>query len=123
MAEGLLRAFAGDRFEAYSAGTHPKGVHPGAVQAMRELGIDIGAQTSEHVDSYLGFGIDSVITVCDRAGSNCPTFPEWTRMAHWSFDDPATATGSEQERMAVFRRVRDEIAEALRSWLRNDGSA
>lgn len=123
MAEGLLRAFAGDRFEVYSAGTDPKGVHPGAAQAMREIGIDIGGHASEHVDSYLGLGIDSVITVCDRAGSNCPVFPERTRTVHWSFEDPAMATGSEQERMAVFRRVRDEIAEALRSWLRNDGSA
>lgn len=122
MAEGLLRAFAGDRFEVYSAGTDPKGVHPSAIQAMEELGIDISAQKSEHIDTYLGSRLDSVITVCDRASSNCPILPGRTCLTHWSFDDPATAIGSEEERMAVFRRVRDEIAEALQSWLRNDAS-
>ena len=117
MAEGLLRSLADERFEACSAGTHPQGVNPAATAAMRELGIDIGAQKSESVDDYLGTGIDIVITVCDRAASECPTFPESVRRFRWSFDDPADATGTDAERMAVFRRVRDEIAEALRTWL------
>lgn len=117
MAEGLLRSFAGDRFEAHSAGTAPQGVNPGAIAAMREVGIDISRHQSDHVDSYLGTGVDTVITVCDRAASNCPTFPEQTSKVHWSFDDPAEAVGSDTERRAVFRRVRDEIAAALRDWL------
>ncbi len=117
MAEGLLRALAGDQFEAYSAGTQPKAVHPGAVRAMAELGIDIGTQRSESVDLYLSRDIDQVITVCDRAASDCPTFPGRARKTHWSFDDPAQAVGSAEERMGVFRRVRDEIAETLRDWL------
>ena len=117
MAEGLLRSMAGDRMEAYSAGTAPQGINPGAVSAMEEVGVDIAGQKSEHVDSYLGFGIDTVITVCDRAASNCPTFPERVKRVHWSFDDPASAQGSDDQRTAVFRRVRDEIAAALRSWL------
>lgn len=117
MAEGLLRSLAGGRFEVHSAGTRPQGVHPRAVSAMRELGIDIGAQSSDHVDSYLGTGVDTVITVCDHAAENCPAFPERVRRIHWSFDDPAQATGTEAQRMQVFRRVRDEIRDTLRSWL------
>jgi len=117
MAEGLLRSLAGDRFEVHSAGTAPQGVNPGAIAAMREVGIDISRHQSDHVDSYLGTGVDTVITVCDRAASNCPTFPEQTAKVHWSFDDPAEAVGSDTERRAVFRRVRDEIAAALRDWL------
>ena len=117
MAEGLLRSFAGDRFQVHSAGTLPLGVNPGAVAAMAELGIDISAHRSEHVDSYLGRGVDTVITVCDRAASNCPTFPERTHKIHWSFDDPAAAEGSDEQRMAIFRRVRDEISASLRDWL------
>lgn len=117
MAEGLLRSLASERFEVHSAGTRPQGVNPGAISAMHELGIDIGAQSSEHVDHYLGTGIDTVITVCDHAAENCPTFPERVQRIHWSFDDPAKATGTDAERMEVFRRVRDEIHEALRAWL------
>lgn len=117
MAEGLLRSLAGARFEVHSAGTRPQGVNPRAVYAMRELGIDIETQSSDHVDSYLGTGVDTVITVCDHAAENCPTFPERVRRIHWSFDDPAKATGTEAERMEVFRRVRDEIRDALRNWL------
>ena len=117
MAEGLLRSLAGARFEVHSAGTRPQGVNPRAVYAMRELGIDIETQSSDHVDSYLRTGVDTVITVCDHAAENCPTFPERVRRIHWSFDDPAKATGTEAERMEVFRRVRDEIRDALRNWL------
>lgn len=117
MAEGLLRSLAGGRFEVHSAGTRPQGVNPRAVAAMRELGIDIGAQSSDPVDRYVGTGVDTVITVCDQAAESCPTFPERVRKIRWSFDDPARATGTEAERMDVFRRVRDEIRDTLRSWL------
>ena len=117
MAEGLLRSLAGDRFEVCSAGTAPHGVNPGAIAAMREIGVDISGHQSDHVDAYLGTGVDTVITVCERAASNCPTFPEQTAKVHWSFDDPAEAVGSDRERQAVFRRVRDEIAAVLRGWL------
>ena len=117
MAEGLLRSLDGDRFEACSAGTDPRGVNPNAVAAMQELGIDIRDQKSEHVEAYLGSGVDTVISVCDSAASNCPTFPERVRRIHWSFDDPAGATGTTEERMAVFRRVRDEIDRALKNWI------
>lgn len=121
MAEGLLRSTAGDRMEAYSAGTAPQGINPAAVAVMGELGIDISGQKSEHVVSYLGFGIDTVITVCDRAASNCPTFPERVQKLHWSFDDPASSQGSDEERCLVFRRVREEIATALQEWLAETG--
>ena len=117
MAEGLLRSLDADRFEACSAGTDPHGVNPNAVAAMREIGIDIRGQKSEHVEAYSGAGVETVISVCDSAASNCPTFPERVRRIHWSFDDPAGATGTKEERMAVFRRVRDEIDSALRTWI------
>ena len=117
MAEGYLRSMAGDRFEALSAGTTPQGVNPRAVAAMAEAGIDISGHRSESVDAYLGAGVGTVITVCDRAAANCPVFPERAEKIHWSFDDPAAAQGSGEERMAVFRRVRDEIAASVRDWL------
>ena len=120
MAEGLLRSLDGDRFEACSAGTDPHGVNPKAVAAMQEIGVDIRGQKSEHVDSYLGVGVDTVISVCDSAASNCPTFPEGVRRIHWSFDDPAGATGTPAERMTAFRRVRDEIHRALTDWIAAD---
>lgn len=123
MAEGLLRMLDGDRFEACSAGTDPLGVNPYAVAAMREIGIDIRDQKSEHVESYLGAGVNAVISVCDSAASNCPTFPERVRRTHWSFDDPASAVGTAEERMAVFRRVRDEIRQALEDWIASEGAA
>lgn len=117
MAEGLLRSLAGRRYQAASAGTHPQRVHPGAVRAMAEIGIDISGHQSQHVDDFLGTGVDTVITVCSRAAGNCPVFPERTRMVRWCFDDPAEAGGSASERAQTFRRVRDEIADAIRGWL------
>ncbi len=117
MAEGLLRSMAADRFEVFSAGTNPQGLNPRAVIAMMELGIDISQQKSRHVDEFLHSGINTVITVCDNARENCPVFPGQAKIMHWSFDDPAQATGSDDERMTVFRRVRDEISSTLRDWL------
>lgn len=113
MAEGLLRAMAGDRYEVMSAGTEPRGVHPLAVEAMREIGIDISGHRSEHVDRYLDPPADIVVTVCDSAKEACPYVPARERLIHHSFEDPSAATGTEAERLAAFRRVRD----AIRDWL------
>jgi arsenate reductase (thioredoxin) len=109
MAEGYLRHVAGDRFDAMSAGIDPKGLNPLAIEAMGEIGIDISKQKSKNVVSLLGQTVPYVITVCDDARERCPIFPGTWKFLHWSFDDPAAAVGSEEERLAVFRRVRDEI--------------
>jgi arsenate reductase (thioredoxin) len=109
MAEGLLRHLAGNRFEVMSAGTEATHVRPLAVRAMDELGIDISKQESKTLDRYLGETFDYVITVCDDANEACPVFPGAKRRLHWSFEDPAQATGSEEERLRVFQSVRDEI--------------
>jgi arsenate reductase len=117
MAEGLLRAWAGDRFEAFSAGVEATEVRPLAIRVMAEIGIDIGGQKSERLDTYLGQPFEYVITVCDEAREACPSFPGAERQLHWSFDDPSAATGSEEARLAVFRRVRDEIGARIRAEL------
>ena len=117
MAEGFLRALAGDRFEAVSAGTEATGVNPLAVRVMAEAGVDLSGHTSKTLDRYLDESWDYVITVCDSANEACPVFPGATTRLHWSFDDPSTARGSEPERLAVFRRVRDEIRARLAVWL------
>jgi arsenate reductase len=109
MAEGLLRNLAADRFEAYSAGTEATRVRPLAIRAMAELGIDISAQTSKTLERYLGAPFDAVITVCDQANEACPVFLGATERLHWSFPDPAQATGTEEEQLAVYRSVRDAI--------------
>ncbi len=113
MAEGLLRHLAGDRFEVMSAGTEATYVRPLAVRAMDELGIDISAQESKTLERYLGETFDYVITVCDDANEACPVFPGARRRLHWSFEDPAQATGSEEERRRVFQSVRDQIREHM----------
>lgn len=117
MAEGLLRHDGGGRFEASSAGTRPGHVRPEAIAAMHELGIDISRHRSKSVDEMLGQQFDYVITVCDNARGSCPVFPAETKRLHWSFDDPAAATGDEPERLAVFRRVRDEIRARLHEFI------
>ena len=109
MAEGLLRALAGERFEVHSAGTAATHVRPLAVQAMGELGVDISEQESKTLDRYLHEPFDYVITVCDDANEACPFFPGAQSRLHWSFEDPSKAEGSEEERLAVFRQVRDQI--------------
>jgi arsenate reductase len=116
MAEGLLRNDASDRFEAFSAGVEPSYVRPLAIQAMREVGIDISAQRSKSVDEFSGQDFDYVITVCDNANEHCPVFPGKTKRIHWSFEDPAAASGDETAQLAIFRRVRDEIRQRLRQW-------
>jgi arsenate reductase len=110
MAEGILRHTAGDLFEVYSAGSKPAGyVHPGAIGVMKEIGIDISGHTSKHMGEFLSRRIDTVITVCGNADQACPMFPGQVNRYHWGFDDPAHAPGTEEEVLAVFRRVRDEI--------------
>jgi arsenate reductase len=109
MAEGLLRHLAGDRFDAFSAGTEATHVRPLAVRAMAELGIDISGKESKTLARYLGEPFDAVITVCDQANEACPTFYGAKERLHWSFPDPSEATGTEDEQLAVYREVRDTI--------------
>ena len=110
LAEGILRAAAGDLFTVASAGSKPAGgVHPLAIRAMAEIGIDISAHTSKHLNEFLTAKVETVITVCGNADQACPIFPGQVNRHHWPFDDPAHATGTEDEKLAVFRRVRDEI--------------
>lgn len=118
MAEGLLRHDAGGRFEVESAGTKPGQVRPEAVAVMKELGIDISGHRSKSVDEFAGQNFDYVLTVCDNAKESCPIFPGHANRLHRNFEDPAAAPGSEQERLAVFRRVRDEIRDFLRRFPR-----
>ena len=113
MAEALLRHLAGDRFEAYSAGTEATHVRPLAVRAMAELGIDISGQHSKTLNRYLEEPFDAVITVCDQANEACPVFFGARERLHWSFPDPSQATGSEDEQLAVYRSVRDAIRERI----------
>lgn len=109
MAEGLLRDLRGDRYRVESAGTEATRVHPLAVAAMAEIGIDISQQRSKAVEEFAGARFDCVVTVCDQAREACPVFPGATEQLHWSLPDPSQATGSEEERLAAFRRVRDEL--------------
>ena len=109
MAEGLLRHLGGERFEAFSAGTEATHVRPLAIRAMAELGIDISGQSSKTLQRYLHEPFDEVITVCDTAAETCPVFPGAAHRRHWSFPDPSLATGGEDQQLAVYRRVRDDI--------------
>ena len=114
MAEGFLRALAGDRFEVASAGTEATRVHPLAIRAMGEVGIDLSGHTSKTIDAFLGRPWGYVITVCDSANERCPVFPAATTRIHWSFDDPSLATGTDEERLETFRRAREEINARIR---------
>jgi arsenate reductase len=109
MAEGYLRHVAGHRFDPLSAGIAPKGLNPLAVEVMKEVGIDISGQASKDVAGLLGLHIPYVVTVCDNAKERCPIFPGAGQFLHWSLEDPAKASGTVEERLAVFRRIRDEI--------------
>ncbi|MGJ1223998.1 arsenate reductase ArsC [Sphingobacterium siyangense] len=109
IAEGFLRHFAGSRAEIYSAGIETHGVNPKAIQVMAEAGIDISSHTSNHVNEYAAIDFDYVITVCDNAKESCPYFPSRAKKLHYNFPDPAKATGTEEEVMNEFRRVRDLI--------------
>ena len=117
LAEGILRVALTDDFRVASAGSKPAGyVHPLAIRAMAEIGIDISGHHSKHLDEFLTDDVKTVITVCGNADQVCPIFPGQMNRHHWGFDDPAHATGSEDEQMAVFRRVRDEIARVFQAY-------
>ena len=109
MAEGYLRSVAGERFDAMSAGIAPKGLNPLAVTAMREIGIDVSSQRSKDVMEFLGTPVQCVVTVCSNARERCPVFPATVKFMHWDLDDPAAVQGTEEEKLAAFRKVRDEI--------------
>jgi arsenate reductase len=117
MAEGWLRHLASDRFQVASAGTHPVGLNPLAVEVMKELGIDISGQDSKRLDRYLNQPFDHVITVCDRAKESCPIFPGARQVSHWGFEDPAAVQGPLEQRLLAFRSVRDQIGSRIRELL------
>jgi len=117
MAEGILRAAAGDFFEVHSAGSKPAGyVHPLAIRALAEIGIDLSGHRSKSMNEFFDQNIETVITVCGKADQVCPTYPGQVNRLHWPFDDPAHATGTEEEQMSVFRRVRDELRTKFEGW-------
>ena len=123
MAEGLLAARGGGHYAAFSAGTHPREVHPLAIRVMAEVGIDISAvagHRAKGLDEFAGQQFDLVVTVCDEAAEECPFFPGARRQEHWGFPDPSAATGTEEERLAVFRRVRDAIGARIDEFLRTE---
>jgi arsenate reductase len=117
LAEGVLRRALGDEWEVASAGSKPAGyVHPLAIRAMEELGVDISGHHSKHLDEFLTRNVETVISVCGHADQACPMFPGQVNRHHWGFDDPAHATGTEEEQMQVFRRVRDEISRVFEAY-------
>jgi arsenate reductase len=117
LAEGILRKAAGDILDVQSAGSNPAGhVHPKAIEVMKEIGIDISGHTSKHMNEFLDRKVETVITVCGNADQACPMFPGQVNRHHWGFDDPAHATGAEEEKLAVFRRVRDEIERVFEAY-------
>lgn len=117
LAEGILRSAAGDMLNVESAGSKPAGhVHPLAIQVMKEIGIDISGHRSKHMEEFLHQPVETVITVCGKADQACPMFPGQVNRYHWGFDDPAHATGSDEEKLMVFRRVRDEIKHVFEAY-------
>ncbi|BCU81702.1 protein ArsC [Polycladomyces abyssicola] len=120
MAEGFAKKYLGDRFEVYSAGIEAHGLNPNAVKVMAEKGIDISGQTSDVIDPELLNRADYVITLCGDANDKCPMTPPHVKREHWGFDDPAKATGTEEEKWAVFRRVRDEIEARIQQFAQEE---
>ena len=116
MAEGLLRHDAGDRFEVFSGGIYPSYVRQLAIEAMRELGIDISGHRSKSVEEFVGQNIDYVITVCDHANEVCPTFPARTKRIHWSIPDPVSVWGDDEAQLQAFRLARDDIRQRLKNF-------
>ena len=119
MAEGFLRKYAGDRFEAHSAGLEPKGIHPFTIKVMEEAGMDMSGHTSKGFDTYLGKMLfQYLITVCDEAEKNCPAvWPGVSNRLHWYFEDPAVIIGTDEEKLAKFRQVRDQIEQKVKAWI------
>ena len=122
MGEGLFRDEGGGEYEVLSAGTKPSQVRPEAIEVMREIGIDISRNRSKSVEEFARQSFDYVVTVCDNARDNCPVFPGGGQRIHWSFEDPAAVPGTEEERRAAFRRIRDQIRERVRAFLREKRS-
>ena len=120
MAEGLLRHLASDRFDVDSAGTHPVGLHPGAIESMHEIGVDISKHRSKMMTQIMNDQFDYVITVCDRAKDSCPLWPHTAKLIHWSVEDPAEATWPTEERQRQFRKVRNEIRARIEGFLREN---
>jgi arsenate reductase len=117
LAEGILRHAAGDFLTVASAGSNPAGyVHPLAIEVMQEIGIDISGHHSKHMNEFLSQPVETVVTVCGNADQACPTFPAQSNRHHWGFDDPAHATGTREEQLSVFRRVRDEIKRVFEAY-------
>jgi arsenate reductase (thioredoxin) len=117
LAEGILRVASKERFRVASAGSKPAGyVHPLAIQVMKEIGLDISTHHSKHLNEFLNQPVETVITVCGNADQACPMFPGQVNRHHWGFDDPAHATGTDEEKLAVFRRVRDEIRRVFEAY-------
>lgn len=116
MGEGLFRHELGQRFQVESAGAKPSFVRPEAIEVMAEIGIDISGQRSKSTDEFLGQEFEYVVTVCDNAGRNCPVFPGRATRIHWSLDDPAAVQGGEAERLAEFRRIRDDLHARIREF-------
>jgi arsenate reductase len=122
MAEGLMRQFRRDEFEVFSAGVEPKGVHPQAIVAMREIGVDISRQKSKHVDDLPAKEFDCIITLCDHAAQNCPVFPGKGVRIHHGFSDPAAVQGSDHEVLEAFRKVRDELKQFILAFGNDKGT-
>jgi arsenate reductase len=122
MAEGLLRHMGGTQFEVFSAGTKPVGVNPLAIEAMREVGIDISKQRSKSVGEFAGQEFATVITVCDNAAEECPIFPGAPQRTHWSLPDPAAVSGTREEKLRAFRKVRDELERRIRLFANSEVS-
>ncbi len=123
MAEALWNDLAGGAWQAVSAGSRPAGyVHPLAVQVLAELGLDLSRNRSKHLDEFRDRPFDLVVTVCDNARESCPVFPGAAQLAHWPFPDPAEAEGSEEEKLAAFRTVRDAIRERIRAFLQSESA-
>ncbi|MBN68818.1 MAG: low molecular weight phosphatase family protein [Gimesia sp.] len=123
MAEELWETLSEGEWQAESAGSKPSGyVHPLAIEAMRELDIDLSENTSKHLDQFTDQQFDLVVTVCDNAKESCPVFSGATQTLHWPFDDPADATGTDEEKMTTFRRVRDEIKTKIQSFLADESA-
>ena len=119
MAEAFLRKYGGEIFEPYSAGLEPKGVNPLTIRVLDEVGIDISNQTSKSIEAYLGkLSFQYLVTVCDDADQNCPTgLPGINERIHWSFEDPARFEGTDEEKLARFREVRDLIEQRIKVWI------
>jgi len=114
MAEGLLRHYGGKRFEVFSAGTSPSRVHPMAIEVMAERGIGLKGQRSKSIDDFQGQDFDFIVTTCDDARDRCPAFPGQGKRLHWGLEDPGETAGSREEKLTVFRRIRDELEELIR---------